>query len=122
LKSSDFLPLGKIQKPLRIKGFYGLAARAARLAKPRRALLGPSFTSSRLGARWGCARHGLIGRAAPDDSIDRGAWLAMRWRGVARSFVALCSRRVVRASYGLDADACQSPVPLSVCVLCPPLM
>ena len=39
---------GKLKKPRQIKGFYELAARAAQLAKPRRALLGPSSTSSPL--------------------------------------------------------------------------
>jgi hypothetical protein len=36
-----FCPWGKRKKPLRMKGLYEVSARAALLAKPRRALLGP---------------------------------------------------------------------------------
>ena len=44
-----FCPWGKFKKRLRVKGFYGLTARAGLLAERRWALLGPRFTSFRLG-------------------------------------------------------------------------
>ena len=71
LTSSDILPLGKTLKTLSNKGFYDLAACAALIAKPRRALLGPSFTSCRLGERLGLrpARIGPVGPRAMTPQI-----------------------------------------------------
>ena len=77
-----FFAWGKLKKPLPIKGLCELAARAVLLAKPRRALLGPSFTSCRLAKVAACVDVVRAGRAAPDGPADRAAESPVRWRGL----------------------------------------
>ena len=96
--SSDFF-LGKTQKPPRIKGFYEFGGRAARLAKTRRALLGPSFTSCRLGENGvRPARFDPVGPRPMARLIA--ARLACALARLARCPVALRWRRAVRPSCG----------------------